>query len=426
MTLNPTLYLYRFPGPHGPGPYTMKYWWTLGCFPTGREVPFRLQEFLTTYQQEHVPVEVEEWLAFYVKDPYGELLRASRELLDALVAYPEIEKTRGYRTLMPTVVPVLQPLKKFQQQLGIKMSPAGIRFVLSDHVLRERFVDDLMEYQSAIQRGGSTPHRRSAKRAIEDSSQPVGDSYMKISDGYNVEIGQRLEDIVNCVALPSETTADDEKKIIQLITTVSEGCIKAKLYSDASEMLGGALVFCHDTDSRAVTHANLAFASLLNGDFKSAEYNGREAALLQPQIEFARNAAVRGYMGWATAVALQDDFEKASFIVKDALSMFKGHKDLEILSGKIQQLRDIQTSFSENGEVPYLLRGSKSSLPSQQARALVSGSGRGFDNEFDWVTFKNKLYPCKMNPQNNEMGSVFRRVGDLGSFISTSRPVERL
>ncbi|SCU68538.1 uncharacterized protein TEOVI_000833900 [Trypanosoma equiperdum] len=424
MTLNPTLYLYRFPGPHGPGPYTMKYWWTLGCFPTGMEVPFRLHEFLSTYQQEHVPVEVEEWLRCYIKDPLSDLVNASNDFFKAVEVYPEVESARGYKTLQPSIAPLLVPMKKFEEQLGVKISPVGLRSVLSNPVLKDRFLDDLFDYKSYVEKGGSTPHRRLARSRFEGSLSVLGECEKCLPEQHQVEISESLGTFIGATVSPAETTADDERSLILLLTTISEGCINAGNYSDAASVLADALMFCHDPDSQATTHANISFASLLNADFKGAEYNGREAALLQPQVKPTSTACARGYVGWAAAAAYQDDFEKAEAIVKDGLTLYVGNEHLEKLANKLQALREEQPSVYK--QVPRSLRESRSHLPSQQSRGLLSGSGKGFSNEFDWVEFKNKLYPSKMDPRNNEMGSVFRRVGDLGSFISTSRSMERL
>ncbi|RNF00283.1 hypothetical protein TraAM80_07683 [Trypanosoma rangeli] len=426
MTMNPTLYLYRFPGPRGPGPYTMKYWWTLGCFPTGREMPFRLQEFLLTYQQEHVPIEVEEWLRCFVKDPLQELQNASKALFDAAEASPEMESTRGYRAIQPSIIPLLAPMEKFGRQLGVKISPTGLRAVLSNTTLKERFLDDLFEYQEILEKEGSTPHRRLARRSLEKllPEGEAGESF--VSTQQIVPVSKNLGNFVGAVISPPDTTAADERKLIHLLTTISEGCAGCGHYDDARSMLAGALMFCHDADAQAVTHANLAISSFLNGDFREAEYNGREAALLQPEAKYVSSAGARGYAVWAAAVAYQDDFDRAERIIHDALALYSGNEELKNMSAQLQKIRVAQASLSYSGEVPELLRGSRCHLPSQQSKALAKGNGKGFDNEFDWVLFKNKLYPSKMNPSTNEMGSVFRRVGDMGMLISSSRSMERL
>ncbi|EKG07065.1 hypothetical protein TCSYLVIO_001807 [Trypanosoma cruzi] len=426
MTMNPTLYLYRFPGPRGPGPYTMKYWWTMGCFPTGRETPFRLQEFLLAYQQEHVPIEVEEWLCCFVKDPLEELCDASKDLFDAVEAFPEMETTRGYRAVKPSVTPLLAKIKKFERQLGFKISPTGLRAVVSNTVLKERFLDDLFEYRKLIEREGSTPHRRLARESLEKLLPGREDEESYVTAQKVDMVGKELGKFVGAVASPPDTTAADEKKLICLLTTISEGCVDLGHYDDASSMLADALLFCHDSDTKAAAHANLAISSFLNGKFRQAEYNGREAALLQPEAKSISGAGAKGHAMWAAAVAYQDDIDKAERIINDALSLYSSNEEIKEMAKQIQKMRVTQSSFSSNGEVPETLRGSRYYLPSQQSQALAKGSGKGFDNEFDWALFKNKLYPNKMDPTTNEMGSVFRRVGDMGLFISSSRSMEPL
>lgn len=419
MSMNPTQYLYRFPGPSGPGPYTMKYWWTLGCFPTGIEIPFRLKEFLATYQQEHVPLEVEEWLQCFVKDPFMGLQEATTELLAQLEEAPVCRKTRGYMSINPSASQYLSPLKKFEKHLGISIPVAAVRATLGTPSLHNRLKDELFEYSMSLEESGSTHHRRLARLSFEET-EPLSElpQSAEVLQEMGASIPPHTGQLVGTYASPHSTTAPDEKNIIRFLTTCAEGSAIAKQYDVAYSILSSALKFSHDDDTDSIIHCNASSAALLDGRFKEAEFHGRQSALLEPQPRHSGKEKGRGYALWASAVAYQDDFERAGRIVEDGLSVHSASEDLQSLHQSLSSL--------SSRSVPPSLRGVKAHTNGQQKRALLHGSGKSFDNEFDWIVFKNKLYPNKMDPSSNEMGSVFRRVGDLGGHISTSRSSELL
>lgn len=419
MSMNPTTYLYRFAGPRGPGPYVMKYWWTLGSFPTGMERPFRLDEFLATYKQQHVPAEVEDWLSCFVKSPFEELQSAASELLAQLEEVPASEKSRGYKCLEASAASFVKPLEKFERQLNVKIPPVAVRAALASPSLRERLKDDLYEYRESLSEAGSTPHRRLARTDLEEP--------LSIEEGAKSDrsIGDRAADVhaalgqtVGAYVSPDAHTAPDEKNLLRLLTTLSEGCVLKKDFEGAFSLLSSSLSFSHDDGTDSVVHANTSAAALLNGQFKEAEFHGRQAALLEPQLKVSKAAGGRGYALWATATAFQDDFERATRIAEKGVEVFPENLELQTL---VEKLTDMQAN-----PVPPSLQARVVKSKAQQSRALLRGSGRSFDNEFDWIVFKNKLYPSKMDPSTNEMGSVFRRVGDLGGHISTSRSTELL
>ncbi|CCW66334.1 unnamed protein product [Phytomonas sp. Hart1] len=416
MTLNPTLFLYRFPGSHGPGPYTMKYWWTLGCFPTGLDAPFRLKEFLATYKQQHVPIEVEEWLDCFLNDPLQELTAAIEELLDLLENCTTAEQTKGYVAYEPSILHLSNALVKIKSQLGVRIPPIGIRAALAHKLSHSKLIDDLYDYKEAIMINGSTPHRRFARKSFEETDsmehQILPDKVNTISNEVGSVVG-------NFVSIP-EKTADDELKLIRLLTTFAEGCALRNEFDDSFLLLIDSLPFAHDDISRSVVHCNVSKAALLDGKFKEAEFHGREAALLLSNTKRTDSSAPNAYRLWATAVAYQDNFSHSLNIINDALTLHPDNHELESLR---QQVIFLNESY---GKMNPRLMGKRHHFKSQQDRALIEGSGRVFDNEFDLVKFGTKLYPAKMNPSTNEMGSVFRRVGDLGGFISTSRSTELL
>lgn len=398
----------------------MKYWWTLGCFPSGLEVPFRLKEFLTTYQRQHVPLEVEEWLQCFVRDPFEILSEATAELLSCVEQFPEIEETRGYGAIEHSVTPLLKPLEKMGAQLGIRVPPSGVRAVLNDKILRERLLDDLSDYKQALTVSGSTPHRRLSRTYLEEPTQLV--DYAGTADKPDLpSVSSELGEQIGAIASPPPYTAKDEQKLIHLLTTFAEGCVAKKHYDDAFSLLSSTLLLAHDDETQSEVHANTAVAALLNGQFKEAEYHGREAALLQPLALKNRSSPAKGYALWAAAVAYQDDFDRADGILVDALALFPDSTQLRGLKENVASLK-----ASDKRDTQSSLKITRSHSHSQQLRGIQRGNGVNFDNEFDWVRFKNRLYPHKMDPTTNEMGSVFRRVGDLGGAVSTSRSMEPL
>lgn len=423
MMMNPTTYMYRFPGPHGPGPYTMKYWWTLGVFPTGLDTPFRLNEFLSSYKQQHVPIEVEEWLSCFLHDPVTSLQDASVTLCELLEGCAVRENTRGFTASEQMIKPLLEPLKKFEEQLGIRVPPIAVRSAMGKSGLRERLMNDLYDYNESIQSNGSTPHRRLACLTFEEDAPLLEASHHtfdNLTPSSESSISPELAAAVGSFSSVPSTTADDEIKLVRLMTTLAEGCAEKGHYDDSYSLLSSSLFFAHDENSQSAVHSNASIAALLDGNFDDAAYHSREAALLIPEPRRAPKAAARGYQLWATATAYQDDFDRAESIINDALALLPDEMELAATKQKITELKAGRLTKAD----PTLRRSHM--LKSQQKRGILHGSGTGFDNEFDWIVFKNKLYPPKMNPSNNEMGSVFRRVGDLGGMVSTSRTTELL
>lgn len=399
----------------------MKYWWTLGSFPTGLDVPFRLNEFLTTYKQQHVPLEVEEWLTCFLHEPVEVLQDAASVLLSLLEECPVPESRRGYVVPELPITRLLEPLKKFEEQLGIKIPPVAIRAANGHKALRERLMDDFFDYRESIRTNGSTPHRRLARAALDEPQLEQPQSCAEtVCLPNDAAISPELGDAVGVFSSVSQSTADDELKLIRLMTTLAEGCALKERYDDAYSILSSSLLFAHDESSQSAIHSNASVASLLDGHFDDAAYHGREAALLISAPKKAEKLAARGYQLWATAVAYQDDYDRAQSILNDALLLLPEAVELTTAREKLSSLHSLRAAKTH----PSVRRSHL--LKSQQTRGILNGSGTSFDNEFDWVVFKNKLYPAKMNPSSNEMGSVFRRVGDLGGAISTSRSTELL
>ncbi|CUG86338.1 membrane-associated protein, putative [Bodo saltans] len=213
----------------------------------------------------------------------------------------------------------------------------------------------------------------------------------------------------------SDETSHDEKCLISLVTTFAEGAVKKKKYGDAANMLANLLLFAHDDDVRAAVHANVATAQNLNGLYKEAEFHGREAALLR--------SSPRGYANWATAVAYQDDYERATSILSDALVECPND---DLVRRTHEQISEVRASLPNGSSVPLELRGKRAYSPAQQMRGLAEGEGRNFMNHTDIVISHHKQLHSKLNPRDFELGSVFRRVGDLGGHISSTKSMEKI
>lgn len=421
MSVNPTHFLYRFPGPKGPGPYTMKYWWTLGCFPTGLSVPFRLQEFLSTYQQQHVPAEVEEWLNFVIIDPVQSLRKEVNNLYCAIESYTEPDGSSQLDISAVSKHSFAPPLKKMESTLGVFISPVALTKTLKYSDLREKVLECLEEYQELLEVDGSTPHRRFARYYLDS---PFDQTSIVSSDSSElVNFPQAFPEVafgIGSFVDPPADTAPDEKKIIQLLLNIAEGSSRAGLFFDARETLYSALPFSHDATSASLLYSNIASSALALGEFREAEHYAQESLLAVPLADKRRKKKI--YKVWCSAVASQGEFMRCETVIDEALQIFSDDNELELWKEQIHaQVNSKQTIFSGLAEAR-----SRSKLAPVQARQLPLSTGKTFDNEFAWTAFKNKLYPSKMNPSSNEMGSVFRRVGDLGLHTSTSRSTEFL
>ncbi|EPY25890.1 hypothetical protein AGDE_11646 [Angomonas deanei] len=323
-----------------------------------------------------------------------------------------------------------------EDQLGVRIPVVGIRAAVNAPHLREKVLDDLYEYGEILAESGSTPHRRAAMEQLEkfpvsEGEIPALTSSEQATQEKEVELSPNLEKAVSAVLSPPAASAKDEKKLIEILTSFAEGCVLKNQMDEAYTTLSGALKFAHGDETRSVTHANVATSALLNGKLKEAEFHSRESALLGTAPKRTPSGK-RGYALWAATVAYQDDFARAERIVDEALQLYEAAPSdvsdssthdttsLRALKEKIHELGELNANMDPS------LRGARKHFHADRVRGIEEGSGKSFQNEFDWVLFKNKLYPSKMNPGTNEMGSVFRRVGDLGGAISTSRSMEPL
>lgn len=390
----------------------MKYWWTLGCFPTGLQTPFRLQEFLASYQQQHVPIEVEEWLQFVLRDPVEDLCAAARTLCNLFEEFPYPEECIGYEPAHCAAVPFTAALEKFESLLGVTIGASAARNTLRYPDLREDVLANLEDYGTLLRENGSTPHRRAARQALEEREpdDPISSHVERLpmQPSFAPALTSELANIVS----PPRSTAPDENIIIHLLTTFADGSLRKGSCMDARSTLYSAFPFACDEEAQSKLHTNVAISSIACGDYEEAEFHAKEAILACPQTRESK----KNYLLFAGSVAYQDDFSRAESIIDDALSIFENDRELKQWK---EQLISAATVKNRT-----FLR--KSSLLAVKDANLLSANGKSFDNEFCWITFKNKLYPYKMDPTTIEMGSVFRRVNDYGHCINTSRSTERL
>lgn len=420
MSLNPTHYLYRFPGPKGPGPFTMKYWWSLGCFPTGLNTPFRLHEFLQAYQQQHVPIEVEEWLQYVVKDPMEELMQCISCLHKCFEEYPSLESSQEFKIDHISGHSFTNALEKMERCLGISLGAPVVRKTLCFPDLRERVLDDLEDYRDYISINGSTPHRRAARLFLDDPCSESSNSLLcnsSMTSGCNLP--ENISNGIGVISNPPDHTTYDEVKLIRLLTTFAEGGIRGKLVENGKNAVASSLQFAHDSESQSVVHANMSIAAIENGEFKEAEYHARESLLCAQTAPLKKSK--KSYILWATSVAYQDDFSRSETILNEAISLFPDDSHLQDLLKQVSYFKGSEKYLAGIGEAV-----NTSSIHAVQSKKLLTAIGRTFDNEFSWIAFRSKIYPAKMNPSSNELGSVFRRIGDLGLHTSSSRSSELL
>jgi hypothetical protein len=184
--LAPT-FLYRFPGKQGPGPVLMKYMHTLGCFPTGLETPIRIADFERTYLQEHIPLEVEEWLGCFLQSP---ILSIQQNVDAALQAIDLI--ARPAQTLHRRAIPIdgllnaVKPVQQALAEVGFEVPAAAVRFALQRPTLRKQLALSLTDWSIEVGQTGSTPHRRMASRqamlASSEDQLEAGDAPIPLSE----------------------------------------------------------------------------------------------------------------------------------------------------------------------------------------------------------------------------------------------------
>jgi tetratricopeptide (TPR) repeat protein len=422
MSLCGTPFLYRLAkDSNKPGYSTIKYWWTTGCFPTGRETPVRVAEFEAEYLRAHVPEEVEEWLRFFVSDPVYNLAPAMDKLRMALESTPDNaaipEAVRALVKPQPPSVGRLVPhMKRIGDILGVDVPAVCMRGVVANSQLRTQVLDDTFEYAEAVRAGGSTPHRRTMRLMLEeeDRDEPLhlpkwgggSEGAMVPSDAAKGALGALLD-------VPKET-APDEMALVRMLTTFAEGGAQMGNFEAAEKPLQSALMFSNCRDSRSSLHGNLASSYNLQGRFEEAEENARESLMLKP--------SKRAFSNLSVALAYQERSDEALAAADDALSVYPEDLSLAQLRGDIKAhvVNRPARSVDPNCSVYHTIKG-RQQVPGQLTRGLRDSDGVMFGHEFDAV--KSSVHKkgdvtnvhFQLNPTSKGLGMVVRRSGSQGS-----------
>lgn len=447
VSMLPMIYLYRFPHvPHNPGPVVMKYYWTLGCVPTGLASPFRLQEFLNEYQAAHVPEEVEQWLRAFVQDPVDSLQSNLHHFMIAVDQLPNAIRGAKYQTQLPMITSALPQLEALQKDLGVEVPAICLRGVAGSRTLRGRLLDDLYDYGQCLQEEGSTPHRRAMRALMEDNANQQQVSGIPAADLFFPNVGQSQITSSNSVegrptqtdsspqtlatpetalqqslsvvdgaiasafAVDPRVTANDERAIIRLLTTFGEGAMRAQKYDAAATVLQSALTFAFDDECKSTAHGNLSTALNRAGQFKAAEQNAKEAVLL--------TRSKKGFCNLGVALAYQHRENEALSVMNDALQIYQ---DDEALKQTQAQILSFASQRPIAPTLPAATVGAASSrYYSNTSRVNVMGNGVAnfFGNQFDSVAFHGKKINAKLDPTN--FGQTFGRAHVTGLAYRTS------
>lgn len=116
-----------------------------------------------------------------------------------------------------------------------------------------------------------------------------------VNDATKDSISLQTSSMVNSVTSLPENTADDERHLIRLCTTIAQECIVKKHYEDAYALSESLLTFSHDLQTNAIVQANTASAAIMNGLFSDGAYYAKEAALYEPAARTANDVSHRGY-----------------------------------------------------------------------------------------------------------------------------------
>lgn len=430
----PVPYLYRFPGKRGPGPVLMKYFHTLGTFPTGLEVPFRLGEFHQNYIREHVPQDLEDWLRCVVYDP-AETINSNMSVFMERLTNAPLPKTKTVfgRSQLLDAKNIHAPLQKAFEEFGIEIPVIAVRAVASHPKLKEEMLDVCFAYHETVSQIGSTPHRRWAamlgeqqqqeqqyqqleqqqsqqnrlegnERDILSLSLSSSSSSTNLTESQTKAVAQTLSSVLSFPQnekTGESAAAPDEILAAKMLTTLAEGChrgTQGKSTDAAVRLLESALKFAQEDERvSGITHANLASAYAANGNFEKSQLHAREAVLRE-------RSNPRAHAAWAVTTALQDDFDTALQIAADALQEQPNSEVLMQVHEEIARAACGRITTPESG------RARRYQLQSQVNSALRTGAGRCFDNGFDWATdVRGNRTQTKMDPTYAGLGTEVKR-----------------
>ena len=370
--------------------------------PTGLEVPFRYPEFVATYKLQHVPEEVEDWLGCVVVNPVEQIISRCKEAVAALetispcLGLPWEDNARGFSSKQ------ISSVHSVLECVYLEASPAAIRSTIASKTLQPQLLETICGYQAAVEEGSSTPHRRWAAAVLE--SLPSDNAQDLLAASSSAPITLPADSVRRVLDVPS-STAKDEAEILRMASLLAAGACASRQADAAISLLTAAFDFAWDDNARGSLSASLSSAFNSAGNFMEAMTEAKEAVLLCK--------SPRGYANWAVAAAYLDDYEEAGRVLEEGLALYPTDEPL------LRAQKSISRALCGRVVPGPSQRGKRYHRREQAASKVSSMEGLLYSNEFDYVTFNQRLVPAKMNPTALD-GTVFRRVGDIKTLPRTS------
>ena len=330
QSLTPVVYEYRKPHLRGkPGYYSLKSFYTTGCYPSGLEVPYRLNDFHKSYLSSYLPEELEEWLQEVRPSAIEAAHHSLKVLMEELSNFTLGQPTRWRPKPMLTHLDrISQPLEDvinafvdenihreksrfypFVQKKTEQCGRVKLPNVLTRHLLNNHFseltevVEVLGEAWSAI---GSTPHQRSLSKIrhvqnLFDTKSEIPQSSLstsqvtQLADAFSPQLPQQVLAQTNMASLspvhhlekdilssPSnDITYEDELLLMHLHNLVARAARETQEY-DVGISVSQVSLFslAHDDIRAAKAHGDLASLWLDKGDYDTAIIHAQRAVIL--------------------------------------------------------------------------------------------------------------------------------------------------
>jgi Tfp pilus assembly protein PilF len=431
--LAPANFLYRLPNSKGAGPVLMKYFHTLGTFPTGLEIPIRIGEFEQTYLREHVPLEVEEWLACFIRRPVDSISINVAAAIAAMEACAKPVPALHRRALpMQGVLEAVSPVQLAFAEVGIDVPAVAVRFAVQRPQLRKQLIGCLGEWASVVREQGSTPHRRLAARQammggameLEDdmepgqrsladeasSSSPALPASSTSSDAAELLTFQQDPTTAKGLSLlraavsPNQGSAPDERLVLEAVTVMAEAAQREARHDLAERLLRDGLRLAHDEETEGFARANYSCALTGCGRYGEAEAEAREAVLLSRRPQ--------AYASWSVAVAYQDDMDRAAEILEEGLQAHPGDATLEAASANLSRAMTGKLATPEHA------RGLRSHGVQAERSALPLAIGKYYHNPTDAQRIGGRLVHSTLDPTSAGLGQQVRRTGSHGGVTT--------
>ena len=196
MSLAPVVYEWRKPHfPGKPGYYTLKSFHTLGCFPSGLEAPYRLNDFHKYYLNAYLPEEMEDWLDEVRPLPIEQATASLKQLREELQSFTLVTPTRWQpKPMLASLSRITEPMEDvlnvFMTENIHRPEPRMYEFVakpqekhrrikipnsITRHILNNNY-NELTDVVGLLDETweliGSTPHRRSLLQESQTAGVP--------------------------------------------------------------------------------------------------------------------------------------------------------------------------------------------------------------------------------------------------------------